>query len=194
MTKARPPNKDRTAEHIDDLIRTQGPMLLHVINAIVGNIDISKQILQETYMNVWLRDSPADSIANLKAYMYAAAAQNAQKHRRAVQRHALSATEVVIDDEALNVHDTALDPANWTDQHELLEQLSSLIDELPEKQKKTFVLAIVEDVPRADIAAQFGVSLRAVEKSLTKARAALRSRLSALGVESTFGLRRRPKQ
>lgn len=63
-----------------------------------------------------------------------------------------------------------------------LARLKAVIDELPPKCRAVFVFSRIEGLSHADIAEKFGISIKAVEKHITKALAACREKVGDDGV------------
>jgi len=71
-------------------------------------------------------------------------------------------------------------PGIRTEQRENARYLFAAIDRLPENQKTAFVLAFVEELPQADVAAVMRISVKAVESLLQRGKANLRKMLSQI--------------
>lgn len=63
-----------------------------------------------------------------------------------------------------------------------LERLKAVIDELPPKCRAVFVFSRIEGLSHAEIGEKFGISVKAVEKHITKALAACREKVGDDGV------------
>lgn len=63
-----------------------------------------------------------------------------------------------------------------------LARLKAVIDELPPKCRAVFVFSRIEGLSHAEIAEKFGISIKAVEKHITKALAACREKVGDDGV------------
>jgi RNA polymerase sigma factor CnrH len=76
---------------------------------------------------------------------------------------------------------TERSPDQKTDSREELIALEKAIDELPEDLKNPFVLTALEDRPRAETAELLGISLKAVEMKVYRARKLLLEKMSKMG-------------
>lgn len=65
-------------------------------------------------------------------------------------------------------------PGIVAERREFARYLFAAIEQLPEKQKTAFILAHVEELPQKEIAGVMGLSLKAVESLLQRAKARLR--------------------
>jgi RNA polymerase sigma factor (sigma-70 family) len=57
------------------------------------------------------------------------------------------------------------------------------IKELPANLRTVLVMAHVQGIPRKDIAEQLGISLKRVDKRMTKALRTLRERMESFGID-----------
>jgi RNA polymerase sigma factor CnrH len=76
---------------------------------------------------------------------------------------------------------TERSPDQKTDSREELIALEKAIDELPEDLKNPFVLTALEDRPQAETAELLGISLKAVEMKVYRARKLLLEKMSKMG-------------
>ena len=66
---------------------------------------------------------------------------------------------------------------------EINERLVQTIKELPPKLRAVLVMAHVQGISRKDIAEQLGISLKRVDKRMTKALRTLRERMESFGID-----------
>ena len=71
-------------------------------------------------------------------------------------------------------------PGVLLENKELAKQLFTVIDNLPDSQKTAFIMSYIEDLPRQEVADIMGLSLKAVESLLQRAKKNLRSNLESL--------------
>jgi RNA polymerase sigma factor (sigma-70 family) len=75
----------------------------------------------------------------------------------------------------------AREPDRKTDRLEELAALKKAISELPEELKNPFILTVLEDRPQAETAELLGISLKAVEMKVYRARKLLLEKMSKMG-------------
>jgi RNA polymerase sigma-70 factor (ECF subfamily) len=76
---------------------------------------------------------------------------------------------------------TARGPDQKTERLEELVALEKAIAELPEELKSPFILTVLEDRPQAETAELLGISLKAVEMKVYRARKLLLEKMSKMG-------------
>jgi RNA polymerase sigma-70 factor (ECF subfamily) len=81
------------------------------------------------------------------------------------------------------VPDEAASPDKRAMADEINERLVQTIKELPVGQRAVLVMAHIQGIPRKDIAAQLGISLKRVDKRMTKALRTLRERMESFGID-----------
>lgn len=78
------------------------------------------------------------------------------------------------------------DPGDAVAMQQTLRQLSASMAELPQEMREVLILVAIEETAYEDAAAMLSVPVGTVRSRLSRARAALRSRLAAAGVELPF--------
>jgi RNA polymerase sigma-70 factor (ECF subfamily) len=81
------------------------------------------------------------------------------------------------------VPDEAASPDKRAMADEINERLVQTIKELPASLRSVLVMAHVQGIPRKDIAEQLGISLKRVDKRMTKALRLLRERMESFGID-----------
>lgn len=119
---------------------------------------------QETYVRVYeaaARSRPASP----RAFMYATA-RNLMADR--IRRGRVVSIEVVGDMEALNVSMEAPEPDDRAGTWQELRRLAGALDRLPDRCRTAVWLHKMEDLSYREVAARMGVSVKTVEKQISK--------------------------
>lgn len=124
--------------------------------------DIVDDVLQETYLKV---ERHAPLPGNPTAYLFRMALNLAVDHHRGSGR-LLTGVEV---EELLHGVDDPADPPTVLASRQDLEALSAALNALTRRQREILMAARVDELPHADIAARYGISVRMVGKELRKA-------------------------
>lgn len=124
--------------------------------------DVVDDVLQETYLRV---ERVAPLPGNPTAYLFRMALNLAVDHHRGAGR-LLTGVEV---EELLHGVDDPADPPTVLASRQDLEALGAALDALTRRQREILIAARVDELPHADIAARYGISVRMVGKELRKA-------------------------
>ncbi|MGK2742412.1 RNA polymerase sigma factor [Tepidicaulis sp. LMO-SS28] len=151
----------------------------------LGSADLAEEAVQETYLRLE-RTAEIGPLRNPKAYLYKIALNIAADRRRAESRR-LTRSEVGL---LLTLPDDAPQPDREVEARRDVELLSAALMDLPERRRNIFLAAWVEELPRADIARRFGVSVRTVKAELKAAREFCALRLRK-GTKKDFTIRPR---
>jgi RNA polymerase sigma-70 factor (ECF subfamily) len=135
----------------------------------LDNEDDVAELTQEAYLRVLrYRDCGEES---LKRLLLRVAMNLAVSYRRQA-RHQPGREHVPLEDLEL-VHEGP-SPEESLERDERLERAASAMESLPERCRKVFSLSRLDGMRHRDIARRYGISLRLVEKQITRAKAALR--------------------
>jgi RNA polymerase sigma-70 factor (ECF subfamily) len=85
-----------------------------------------------------------------------------------IRRQRIVSIDAVGDSDALNVLVEDISPEQRTSAHQELRRLAHAIDLLPPKCRETVWMRRVDDLPPKEIATRLGISLKTVEKHITK--------------------------
>jgi RNA polymerase sigma-70 factor (ECF subfamily) len=134
----------------------------------MGDIEESKEIVQEFFIRLWSRHDKIVFEFSLKAYLYQAvrnACLNQIESKKAFERK----TRDYIPPEISND-----DPFEKMVAAEQEERLMNAIDKLPEKCKQIFFMSRMQNVSNQDIANQLNLSIKTIEGQITIALKRLR--------------------
>lgn len=152
------------------------PSLCASAYRIVQDRDAARDVVQEVFIRLWHGRAALQITHSLKAYLHRSAVNGALHHLERTQRMKRvplqSAEELAGDDRggaALEVGD-------------LQAALAAAVDALPPVCRTVFMLSRHDGLGNAEIADCLGVSVKAVEKHLTKALGRLREAVARSGV------------
>jgi RNA polymerase sigma-70 factor (ECF subfamily) len=163
----------------ESLFRDYNALLVKLLTARLGSVDIAHEIAQEAYIRLMLARGRTASIKNHKAYLFQIAQNLATDHIRhecTVKAHA--AQNPV--DEA----DEVADPARSTSALQSFDCLERSIAELPEKTRQAFELHRCQGLALGEIAEKMGLTERMVRNHIARALVHCQTRLDEMnGVE-----------
>jgi RNA polymerase sigma-70 factor (ECF subfamily) len=129
-------------------------------------------LVQEVFARLSHRGA-LDKIANVDGYLFATAANIAMDHfrRRKVRSNHLGRARR---DELSEAQEFG--PDRLAEGRQELSLIVDALNEMPERMRNIFILARLENMPRAEIAVRLGISKRLVEQQITLATACLADR------------------
>lgn len=133
----------------------------------IRNLDISKDLVQEIFTNLWIARNHLDPEKSIKAYLYKSLTNqiiNLLKH---------SSSKNFSFNESISTK-TSFNNSHQENQLDLF----SSIEKLPEKLKTVFLLSRIEGFKYSEIAEICDISVKAVEKRMTKSFKILRKLLT----------------
>lgn len=139
----------------------------------VKDLDLSKEIVHDVFVNLWDKRETIDADKPIKSYLYTSV------HNRclnAIRDHKKFDTS----EKTLKKADVAM---SWNyednmDELELEEKINRSIAALPDKCKEAFVLSRFEQLKYNEIATKLDISVKTVESHISKALKILRENLS----------------
>lgn len=170
---------DELRERIAALFREHYTGLCGFVTRYVKSRDIAEEVVQEVFLRVWEQSEAPAAILPTRAYLYAAARNQALtilRHERVVDRHVRRQTSPGT---PVPTHP----PANASvELDELTRVARRAIASLPERSRIVFQLSRDQGMTYAEIATVLGISVKTVEGTMMRALKKLRSALDGLGV------------
>lgn len=165
---ARSARGDRRA--FDEIVTRYGPVALRVAGRMAPDRQSAEDIAQEAMVRVWRRASEFDSRrARFSTWLYRIVVNLCIDSRRTPRPVPLP--------EGLDPVDPAANAAEAMEVDERRAALVRAIDELPSRQRAALALVYDEGLSGAEAAQALGVSAKALERLLARARSRLRELL-----------------
>ena len=145
-----------------------------------GDIEIARDIVQDAFLNLWEKSDSLEINISPKSYLFQAVRNRALNYNRHVQvkRNAKDQIIAQIDASEQLVYTSFEDPFHSLLELELDEKITLTISSMPEKCKEVFILSRHSNLKNKEIAKHLGISIKMVEKYISKALRILRSELS----------------
>ncbi len=154
------------------------PSLVSVVYTYVDDVDTSKDIAQEVFVELWQRRQSLQIQQSLSAYLRRAAINRALNHLKSQRRYQLYDDTNTWKDLA----DPSEETLRWKEHQDDLEtRLHEAIEQLPEKCRLIFMLSRFERLPHREIANRLGISVKTIENQLLRAAQLLRQALEKYG-------------
>lgn len=136
---------------------------------ILKNKELSEDVVQNIFISLWNNRKQLEIKVSLKSYLYA----STRYHVFAVIRKNKSISQIeLLDDVDNRIKKTS--PETKLMFKELVEQINSVIDSLPDKCRKVYKLSREEQLSHKEISQKLNISTKTVENHITKALKTLR--------------------
>ena len=167
-----------------EIMRRHRQSVFRVVRACVGEADEALDLLQETFVAAHHALSRYDGDRSMRAWLSAIAINKCRDwgRKRTVRRFLTFATPIGPEAEAVADDQVGIDDAA-SDRQEL-DRVTRAISALPANLKEPLVLRTIEGLSQAETADVLGISEKAVETRLYRARRTLADRLAAGGRSS----------
>jgi RNA polymerase sigma-70 factor (ECF subfamily) len=164
---------------VEELCRTQEPQLLVYLTRMLGRVDVAREVIQDTYERIHKLYRPED-VMFPRAMLYKIATNFALMRLRRARLE----SKIITGSQGMEkVPDEAASPDKRAMAEEINERLVQTIKELRPNLRTVLVMAHVQGIARKDIAEQLGISLKRVDKRMTKALRTLRERMESFGID-----------
>ena len=138
--------------------------LCHFAYGYVKSIDISKDVVSEVFLNIWIKRETLDIDSNLKSYFYKAT-RNRAIRLLSKEKSNFESLKIV---DSLNIFsdDTAIGSLQY---EELENVIESILNKLPPKRQVVFRLSRIDELSYKEIAETLSISVNTVQNHMTKA-------------------------
>lgn len=171
--------KDGDHLAFEQIFKSNNKQLVNFCNHFISDIDKSKNLAQEAFVNLWLNRQKIETFNGIKAFLYTYARSgclNYIRHRKVVSKYEnlqLQQKEDSINSEVLESFDF-----NSLEFIELEELIMKSIHDLPDQCRKVFMLSRFEGKKNREIAEDLNITIKSVEANITRALKSLRADLS----------------
>ncbi len=166
--------------------RYQAPVHSFIFRS-VGDVETARDLTQEVFVRAWFAFKKVQVKAQFSTWLFQIAVNLCRDHVKSKSARNARKTESFArhpDDDRPEDREFAsseLTPAQDLERREALDSLEGEIRALPDELRASFVLGAVEHQSYKDVAAILGLSAKAVEVRIYRARRLLCERLARLG-------------
>lgn len=166
-------------EAFAELFRRYYPRLLSYSRKFIDDESICQDVVQETFIKLWEKRSSIKD-TNLKSYMFTIVRNNCLnrlKQNKVVETYSLNALKET-KGESLYIIDFWDSSDKTLLYHELENILNAVIDSLSERCRQVFLMSRQNKMTNSEIANKLGISVKTVEKHITRALKAFDAQIS----------------
>jgi len=154
----------------DQIVVRHGALALRVARRIVANASIAEELVQEAMVRAWTQSGHYDPRrARFSTWLYRIVVNLCIDHGRRVQPEPMP--------EGFDPADPQMSSDEMLEAHERSAAIARAISDLPVNQRAAMVLVYDEGMSGAEAARVLGLTTKAIERLLARARAHLRERL-----------------
>jgi RNA polymerase sigma-70 factor (ECF subfamily) len=155
------------------------PGMCHYAKSLVKKDDISEEIVQDVFYNIWKNRVNFRLTSGWQNYLYRAVYNNSLKFIKKSKR------EIRMDDHHIyDSNNKVLDPSEELLYSELTENIDEVLERLPERTRQIFLMNRFDGFTYREIAEKLSISIKTVEANMGKALRIFRTSLEHLGYEN----------
>ncbi len=164
---------DRTSAAFSVLMRRYETRIYRLIRSHIGSNDEALDLVQETFVAAWLALKTYDPARPFGTWLARIAINKARDwgRRRAVRKFFSFA--VPLDGDVLEIPDGAIGADVAADDRQRMVAVARAMPQLPNQLKEPLILCAIDGLSQAEAATVLGISEKAVETRIRRARARL---------------------
>ncbi len=149
-------------------------------NKFTGDLRVSQDLVQDAFMKLWEKSGIISTIDSPKAYLFQVVRNSCLNHCRHlnIKRIAEDTLAAKINSFEKDAFFNYYSPLQSLLELEINEKMDKIVESMPEKCRQVFKMSRRDFLKNKEIAKQQGISVKMVEKYISKALIILRSGLS----------------
>jgi RNA polymerase sigma factor (sigma-70 family) len=167
------PDEEAHAKSVAELFQEHNRSLIRFLTTRLRSAQEAEEVAQEAYVRLLRLDQPG-TVSFLRAFLYKTAANLAVDRMRKHGRHSVAAEAGYFDDSRIPPT-----PDREVEGSQEIEHVLRLIEDLPPKCRRAFLLHKIEELEFADVAQRMGLSERMVRIYVIRAILYVRDGLDA---------------
>ncbi|NTW23761.1 MAG: RNA polymerase sigma-70 factor [Lentimicrobium sp.] len=162
-----------TKEDFEILFRAEFKGLCFFAQKYVKDFDASREIVQDSFINLWEKRASIDPSRSVKSYLTTTIHNKCHNYLRNNKKFNTNLLEIenLIEISEISDNDILVE-------QELRQTIQQAIEDLPEKCREIFLLNRYENLKYQEIAGKLGISVKTVEAQMSKALQHMRLRLA----------------
>jgi RNA polymerase sigma-70 factor (ECF subfamily) len=149
-------------------------------NKFTGDTEVSKDLVQDVFIKLWEKSPTLSEIDSPKTYLFQSVKNNCLNYHRHINLKRSVEDNMLIKINSLekSAFTDFNDPLHSLLEIEIEEKVETIIQSMPEKCRKVYILSRHKHLKNVQIASEMGVTLKMVEKHISKALLLLRKGLA----------------
>ena len=170
--------------------RHQGPIHGYIFRS-VGDVETARDLTQEVFVKAWFALGRLQERARFSTWLFQIAANLCRDHAKAKATRNARMTNPIVrekDDGSTEERDfphPVLSPDNQAQMNETMAALHRAVAALPVDLREAFILGAIDQLPHKEISSILGISPKAAEVRIYRARKILSEQLAAQGFVSS---------
>lgn len=162
------------------LFREMYPFLRNFANKIIGNILDAEEVVQDTFVNIWLNRNKISIQSSIKSYLYQTVHNLSINRIEKLNRNKNLPNQIVSVDQWKQIHNLFTIDNDFIavfEAKETEDDILKAIDKLPDNCREIFLLSRYEDMSYEEIASRLGLSKSTIRVQIFRALEHLRNYL-----------------
>ena len=153
-----------TDKQFENLFRSSFANMCNFAYTIVKDSDLARDVVQQSFVNLWDKRSSIDINVNISSYLHRTIVNVALNHIEKNKR-------ITLEDEYTQAQMNSMVQSDSSDYltGELEGAVKKAVEQLPDKCQTVFSLSRFQGMSNQDIADSLDISIKAVEKHISKA-------------------------
>jgi len=169
--------KEGNPSAFEELFKQTFPRMLSYCNLFIHDQAQANDLVQECFVKLWEKRTTIKSTQSIESLLFVMLRNKCLNYLRDQKLHDFEKNIELLKENELQ-HLYQLDfigKEEKTLEESLIEAIRESVETLPEKRKQVFIKAKIEGKKNKDVADELGISLKAVEKHLHKAKEQIRT-------------------
>ena len=167
-------NKNSDWENFEKLFRRYYKPLRSYAFRFLNDKDLSEDITQDVFFELWSHRNDLSLDDSLKSYLFKSVYNRSINVLNSYSARHSTSLETISDQEFLHHIMKTQNQENSLLLKELESEIQAFMETLPDQCRKIFILSRTQGLKNKEIAEKLGISIKAVEKQITKALSELR--------------------
>jgi len=168
--------KKGNVKAFESLFKESYQPLCKFCNDFVGNPDVAEELVQDFFYNFWKNRENITIKSSLKSYMFGSVKNLSLNYLDKARVRQVYLDRLIAQGEK----DFSIQLEEQINLRDLQGQVEKVLEELPERYRKTFKMSRYDGFSNSQIAQKLSVSVKTVEADLTRTLKLLRSRLGSI--------------